>query len=98
MKVASFFGKLAVLVFFMIISFLVGMVYQERNPAIDVFDLLPSLTHQVKIVQKRAGCTLIDAEVGPEFKRMVNAAVKRERCQQAADWSVANMPKKGKTK
>jgi len=92
----NFIGKSAMLFLWSLAMVLVGMIHQERNPDRDVFDLLPSLTHQVKIIQKRAGCIKIDAEVGPEFKRMVNAAVKREKereyCQQANNWSVANMP------
>lgn len=92
-KLINIIGFIAWTSFVGAIFFVAGVVYKERNPDKDAFDLLPSLTHQVKIIQKRAGCTMIDAEVGPEFKLMVNAAVKREKCQQANDWAIDNMPK-----
>lgn len=86
-------GVLAWSCFIAIIFFLAGMVYQERNPNITVQDMAPTFTQQVKNVQREAGCILIDAKIGLESITKINAKVEEEYCQQANDWSVANMPK-----
>lgn len=96
-KIARFFtvlfGILAAFALVAFVAFVYGMAHQERLPTKDAFDSLPSLTHQVKIVQKRAGCIKIDAKIGPESITKINAAVKREQCQEYCDIAIACMPK-----
>jgi hypothetical protein len=41
----------------------------------------PTITEQMKSIQIQVGCKLIDGEIGPETKPLVNAAVAREKAE-----------------
>lgn len=59
-------------------------------------DPFKTVTEQMKSIQQQVGCELIDADPGPETRRLVNAKVKeekRELCNQYAIESFARMSK-----
>lgn len=96
LKVAGFLGKVAMLFLWTFVVVVVTLAYKERNPDITVQDIVPTFAQKVKDLQREAGCILVDAKIGPESITKINAKVKREYCQQAADWSVRNTPKEKK--
>lgn len=41
----------------------------------------PTVTEQIKAIQKRVGCVHPSPRIGPETKRLVNAAIEREKAE-----------------
>jgi hypothetical protein len=87
LKIAGFLGRVAMAILIAVVAFCVGRDYQYRHPTRDPLDTLPSIQQ----VQRRIGAT-IDGKLGTETQRLWD----KQYCQQAAEWSVANMPKEKK--
>lgn len=57
---------------FLFLAGFIGWLIRDCQPP-------PSVTEQMKSIQRQTGCVKIDAEIGPETKRQVNAAVEHEK-------------------
>lgn len=54
----------------------IGWLIKDCHPGLR--QQLPTITKQVKSIQRQVGCTKIDAIIGPETTKLINIAIKRE--------------------
>ena len=82
-----------------VVWFFIGwFAYQCSQPARHYPDPFKTVTKQMKSIQQQVGCKEIDAVIGPETTRLVNAKVKQEERELCNKYAIEAMERMAKGK